>query len=497
MGIFKSLGDHFKNLQTQLFGQWKVKADPSIGVVQSMQKDDGLEKTLIYNFFNISQTKEGIIESIDNIKNFYFSQLIIDRLMDDALNPTSQENSIFSVKVLTQEKEIDEGATKILEDFIEEFEIEKLLKDVVVDLLFYGEYFLRLDVKSISLYPQENGVINIHDDVDITKIIPVFKDSDIGYYLKFEDNKILSVSPNKYVYFSLNSQRLKVKVEGVDEKNAIFKMGRSILYPVYGLIDELQFFENLLPMKFVNDALKTKLVSVSVPATTKPTDAQNIAKAFEKMINNTLNVGHHTSGSNSEEILKNLQSKVGNVKVIPNWGDKGELASQDFSADDNYDSMFEKINDIRKMILTTIGIPSNIIDEDNIKTDVIKQNIRYTKKLKSIQSSLIEGLQRLFIIHLNNKGLTYFIKENIKISFLNVLNIDDLEKLEYIDLMVSMLDNFNSYIANFEDNENVEIDWDNYVNLINENFANIVGFDILSVKEKSNSNSDEGNNDEV
>ena len=490
MGIFKSLGDYFKGLQTQLFGRWKVYTDTAIAAAQSEQKEDGLNKTLIYNFFNISNTKEGIIKSIDNIKDFYFSQLIIDRLLDDALNPTSQENHLFSVKVLNNEEMIDDAATKILEDFIEEFGIEKLVKDVASELLFYGEYFLRLDVKSISLSPEENGVINIHDDVDMTKIIPVFRDSDIAYYLKLEDNKIKSVSPNKFVYFSLNTQRLKIKVEGIDDKNAIFKMGRSVLYPVYGLLDELQFFENLLPMKFVNNALRTKLVSVSVPASTKPTDAQKIAKAFEKLINNTLKIDKK-EGSNSEEILKSLQSKVGNVKVIPNWGDKGELAAQDFTSDNDFDAIFEKVTDIRKMILTTIGIPSSIIDEENLKTDIIKQNVRYTKKLKSIQASLIEGLQRLFIIHLNNKGMTQFIKENIKITFLNVLNIDDLEKLEYIDLMVSMLDNFNSYIGNFEDNENIEIDWENYVKLINDNFSNIVGYDILKFKNSEGNKSDE------
>ena len=179
------------------------------------------------------------------------------------------------------------------------------------------------------------------------------------------------------------------------------------------------------------------------------------------------------------------------MKVIPNWGDKGELQAEDFNSDTDYGEMHEKIVDIRKMTLSTIGIPSSIIDEEGIKADVIKDHIRYTKKLKSVQFALKEGLQRLIIVHLINSGFANYIKENVEIVFLNILNTDDLEKLEYLDLTVSMVDNFKSFISDFEDHEQIEINMEEYVNFLNRQFETVAGYNILTLKETEGDGEDE------
>ena len=484
--IFKSLSDNFKSLVNQLFGRWTVAQNDPTTVAYITNEVDSSKKQLALNFFTISQTKDGIIKDIDRIKDFYFSQFIVERIIDDALNPTS-DGQLFSVKVIINDEE-DESLTKLLEDFIDEFNIEKVLKDIAYDLLYYGEYYLRLSVKSIYTSPEENGVINIHDDVDIAKIVPIFRDSNVSGFLKLEkneDNKLhlVTKSPSEYVYFSLPGNRIRVKMQTQDDKVTYIRMGKSVLYPVYGLLQELMFFENIVPIKFIQNAMRTKLVSVSVPANTKPQEAQKIAKTFEKLINNTLTL--KTPNNPTEEIIRKLQEKAGEVKVIPNWGDKGQLEAQDFTSEDDFDQLFEKIQDIRKLILSTIGIPTSIIEDENIKADIIRQNVRYSKKLKSIQDALAEGLKTLFIIHLHNKGFTNILKENIQISFLNILNLDDLEKLEYVDLMVSMLQNFNDYLMQLNE-EKVDIDYENYVDFINTTFHHILGYNIISVKEQSN-----------
>jgi len=261
-------------------------------------------------------------------------------------------------------------------------------------------------------------------------------------------------------------------------------MGKSLLYPVYGLIKELKFLEALVPIGFVNDALSTKLVSVNVPSTTKPAEAQKIAQTFEKMINKSLTIKQGEE-RNEEAIIKQVSSKVGEVKVIPSFGDKGDLQAEDFNSESNYDEINNKITDLRKMILTTVGIPPSIMDEEGMKTDVIKDHIRYTKKLKSIQFAIKEGLQRLIIVHLINNGFTNYLKEDIRVTFLNVLNTDDLEKLEYIDLTVSMIDNFKSFVEDFDDNEHVDVNYKEYVSFINKQFENVAGFSLFTYKEKT------------
>jgi hypothetical protein len=492
-GIFKNLSDNFSTITNKMFG-WQMGLDPAVAAQQAFAQqriEPSVNNVLLTKFLEISDTKRGIIEDIDSIKNFYFSQLIVDRILDDSLNPTGNEHQLFEVRVKNSLGEIDETASKLANDFMDEFNIQKMIVDVASDLLYYGEYFLRLDVNGQGQEDSsKQGIITIHDDVDMTSVIPVFRDSDVSYFLKLGEKKIETVQPTELIYFSLPSSRIRVKVDGLNDKVLYLRMGKSVLYPIYGLLKELKFLENLVPLGFINDAMATKLVSVSVPATTKPSEAQKIAQTFEKMINKTLRVG--TSQKSDEEILKTVGARVGEVKVIPNFGDKGELQSEDFNSENNYDEMHEKIIDIRKMALTTIGVPASIIDEEGIKADIIKDHIRYTKKLKSIQFALKEGLQRLLIVHLTNIGFRNYLKEDIDVVFLNILNTDDLEKLEFLDLTVSMVDNFKSFISDFEDHDEIAINMDEYVKFLNKQFSTMAGFDILQLKETEGADDEDG-----
>ncbi len=491
MDMFSGMGDRFSGLVNKMFN-WTIHTDPALMAMQQMAinpADATINSHLLMKFLDISETKQGIIKDIDSIKNFYFSQMIVDRILDDALNPTGNNHILFEARVKDSSGEIDETASKLVNDFITEFNLQKLVIDIASDLLYYGEYFIRLDVNGFSDDVARKGIINIHDDVDMAYALPVFRDSDVSYILALGKKKIETIQPTNLIYFSMPSSRIRIKVDGLSDKVLYLRMGKSVLYPIYGLIKELKFLEHLFPLGFINDALATKLVSVSVPATTKPAEAQKISQTFEKMINKTLKI--NMSGQTDEEILRTIGSKVGEVKVIPNWGDKGELQAEDFNSENNYDEMAEKITDIRKMALSTIGIPSSIIDEEGIKSDVIKDHIRYTKKLKSIQFALKEGLQRMIIVHLTNSGFTNYTKEDIDIVFLNILNTDDLEKLEFIDLTVSMVDNFKSFISDYEDHDLVKVNMPEYVKFLNSQFDNIMGFNIFEMKETEEDNEEE------
>ena len=482
MALFSDLSTNFSTLTNKLFG-WTIASDPAMMGAQLMAGDPSdmtVNQHLITKFLEISETKTGIIEDIDTIKNFYFSQMIVDRILDDALNPTGNDNKLFEIRIKNTQNEIDESATKMINDFATEYNLQKLIVDIANDLLYYGEYFIRLDVNGFGDDTAKKGIINIHDDVDMALTLPVFRDSDVSYLLTLGEKKIETTQPTNVIYFSMPSSRIRVKVDGLNDKVLYLRMGKSVLYPIYGLIKELKFLEALVPLGFINDALTTKLVSVSVPASTKPAEAQKIAQTFERMINKTLKF--KTDGQTDEEIIKTVGSRVGEVKVIPNWGDKGELQSEDFNSDTDYAEMHEKIVDIRKMALSTIGIPSSIIDEEGMKADVIKDHIRYTKKLKSIQFALKEGLQRLLIVHLTNSGFTNYTKEDIEVVFLNILNTDDLEKLEYLDLTVSMVDNFKSFVEDFEDHDRIDINMEEYINFLNKQFDVVAGFNIFELK---------------
>jgi hypothetical protein len=477
--MFDGFGLGFKTAFNRFFN-WTVSPDPA--VVTKNNSDSNVNKNLILKFFDINHNKKEIIRELDKIKDFYFTQLIIDRCIEDALNPTNEQTDLFKVKVKNSVGEIDEAATKLIEDFVSEFNVQRLIVDIAGDLLTYGEHYLRLDINTYIEETSKKGIINIHDDVDFTNIIPVFRDSDIGYYITIKNKSIETIQPSNYVYFSLPSNRIKVQLDSLDDKILYFRMGKPLIYPAFGLLKELKLLESMLPIGFINTALKTPIVSVGVPSTTKPTDAIEITKTYERMLNKSLKID--INGQTSEQIIKTLSEKMGQVKVIPDFGDKGNIELKELGTKSDFEDMSDKILDLRKMILTTIGLPSSIIDEESIKTDIIKDHIRYGKKLKSIQDALREGLKRMFIIHLVNNGFDNFIKEDIEIKFLNVLNTDDIEKLEYIDLMVSMLNNFKSFMDDFDELEDVEVNKKEYYKFLNHQFNSILGFNFLKYKDK-------------
>ena len=483
---------NFSGIVKKIFN-WTAYPDPATFAV--LEQNSEINKNLIIKFFNINENKQSIISEINELKDFYFTQMMVDRFIDDALNPAGSDQHIFKVSIKNQDGKEDKVTTKFIQDFIDEFNIERFLVDIAGDLLIYGEYFLRLDINADQDKNIKKGIINIHDDVDPTNIIPVFRDSDISYFIINKKGKLINEQPSKYVYFSLPSNRIKVTINTEDNKAIYFRMGKSIIYPALGLLKELKLLESIVPIKFINNALKTSLISVSVPSTTRPQDAIEITKTYEKMINNSLKIDVNNK-NNSNQILKKLSEKVGQVKVIPNFGDKGTLEKQELTQTSDYNDVAQKILDLRKIILTTVGIPSSIIDDNNpsLKSDAIKEHIRYSRKLKSIQNSLKEGLKRLILIHLINNGFMNFIKDDIDIQFLNVLNTDDLEKLEYVDLMVSMMDNMKSFIEDINNDAFAKINYDEYIKFINNSLENIIGFNLLSPKPKS-SNSDSDNPD--
>ena len=498
MGLFDGLYTSFKSLtqdvfKTSLFGgsqEYDTQAllQQQLQNIKNDKNIDSTTKEVILNFFEIGKTKEDLINQLDDIKDFYFSQLILDRVVEDALSPQVGE-SLFSIKVKNSLGEKDESATEYLEEFVKNVNLKKILVDIAFDLLLYGEYALRLDVMNYSEGNFHKGIINIHDDVDLKNILPVWNDGGINYFLTIKDKKLQNVQPSQFVYFVLPGNRIKIKIDGEDDKVLHLRMGRSLIYPVFGLLKELRFLEEIIPQQFINNLTKTKLIGVSMPSKTRPTEAIEISKVYQELINSTLT--NSNIKDDERKILDELKRKVGEVKVIPNFGDKGQLEEIEFNSENQFEDIFEKIDDIRKNILITIGIPPSIIDEEGSKGDLIKDHIRYTKKLKSLQNSLKEGLKQLFLIHLQNSGFSTFTNDDLEINFLNILNTDDLEKLEFLDLQISMMDNFKSFIEDMADNEKVEVNWQDYIKFMNDSFENITGFNIFTYKEESDEKEDD------
>jgi hypothetical protein len=480
-GVYKKFNGLVANAFNNAFGFKPTVDNTQLQGLKTNPDVDETTKNLAMNFFNVGETKEQFIKEIDDIKDFYFTQMIIDRIIEDGLNPSAGKE-LFKIKVKDTNGERDDTASEFLEEFANKMNLEKIVADIAHDILLYGEYALRLDVVSYQSGEKLKGVINIHDDVDIANVLPVYGDSEIKYFLSVKDKKLQTLQPTEFVYFCLPGNRIKMKLDTLDDKIMHLRMGRSVIYPVLGLLKELKFLEEVVPEHFISKIQKTKLLGVAVPPKTKPSDAIEITKVFQRLVDNTLKRKQMNS---SDALLNDIKGKTGDVKIIPMFGDKGSLESIDLGNDDAFDDLAEKILDIRKNIFLTIGLPTSILDEDGSKGEIIKDHIRYTKKLKAIQTAVQEGLKQLFYIHLVNNGFSNYLKEDIEITFLNILNTDDLERLEYIDLMISMLDNFKSFVEDVDGGDYASVNKKELVKFYNVNFESLTGFSLFELNEEN------------
>lgn len=472
---------------------WKnTHVDPAVGMNYEKDKEKRKINLAILNTHN---NLKNFYKEIDVLKEFYLSQMMINRIIDDSLNPTADNDELFKITIKNDDGSENELATKEARILKRNLNIEKMLVDIAPDILAYGTHYLRLDVNTLDSDKVLKGIINIHDDVDPSTIIPVWRDSQIIYYNVIKDGKIEKASPYEYAFFGFSSERIKVKVDLNDDNEIYFRVGMGLLKPVLYLLRTLYLLEGLVYVNLIKKSSKQPILSVSVPENMSPDKAIETARAYQKMINeslNRVNIDFENIKQTLDEILENTSQ----VKVIPDWGSKGQVQKQDYEINNYLDDIFTKIEDLRNVILQTNGFPPSLFDNDsNQRLDLIQNNVRYTRKLKSFQQALKNGLIQLFLIHLKNQGFNVNAK-NIEIEFSNVINVADLEKIEYLSMVIDTMSSIKDFVDSIEENSDqlgIEVNKKSLIQFYNKAFRKLfTDEDIFKFQETpDNKDSDE------
>ena len=462
-----------------LFNWTTVEDNGGLPNIDFKQREDSI--VAIRNATIETQTElKAIIQQVDEVKDFYMSQMIIQRIFDDALNPSADTNSLFTLSVVDSEGIINDRITKEANIFKKEFNIEKLITDISPDIIAYGFYYIRLDVNSST--QDSRGIINIHDDVSPERIVPIFRDNEIAYFNVISSSgEIVQEPAHKYVFFNYGQKRKKVKTTLNDTDAIYFRIGQGVLAPVISQLKNLYLLEGMMYVNIIKKALKQPILTVSVPDKTKPEEAINIAKTYEKLVNKNMN-GVEIDFNNVKKTLDDVLESSGKLKVIPGWGDKGSIEKTDFEDFESLSDIKEKIDDLRTTILKTEGINEDILANGMTRIEHIQQSVRYAKKVKTFQNSLKHSIKQLFLVHLQNNGYNIH-KENINVEFNGVIDLNDLEKIEYLNMSLELLDGVNSFIVDVRDSTdetNIKVDNELLTKFYNKTFSKILGKDIFS-----------------
>ena len=393
-------------------------------------------------YTKVERFRKDVIIEVEKLRDFYLTDVMINQFTDDVLAPDIVSNEILTI--YSEEDSIN----KELEKLQEQIDFDELAISICPDMLLYGEY--TLGVKAV----QGEGVVDITDTVQQDKVIPLDKNGQIEGYLVQKSGKLEVKLPSEFVKFSLSSKKIRVDLfnEFSDLKdNKAFKnipryirIGKSLLYPIRSKIKELELLEQLVPATKLSKLASGTVVGVSVPSGYSIDQANEVAKKVEGILNKKIGV----DTEKGQITLENIMSSAGRLKVVPIFGDKGQLQKFDYKQDEP-DELLASVEDIRKVICNSIGIPYELIfqNETVSKGEILRRYARYVRKLKAIQRSIADGLRQIVYIHLSNKGFSYT-SNDIKIDFKNKLvEIDNLNKLEFLDTTISMLKNARDFVG--------------------------------------------------
>lgn len=435
-------------------------------------------------YSQISSYYKDVVKQVNKIRGFYLIDVILNQVTEDALAPDTTTGDVLTVKSKNPEiqKRIDR-----LQEIID---FDDLVCDITPDLLANGQYYLRPDVRAPQKdnkgsIVKQGGMDELLDTVEQSSVVAITKNGQITKYLvQGDNNKLELVGPAEYVKFTLGNQKLRVDLnaeyrDNFKENEDVFKdipryirLGKSFLYPVLAKIKELELLEAMVPAAKLSKLSSGTLVGVNLPAGTDLNKALDAAKRIEGMINKQIGIDSYKN----EITLETIMSSAGKMKVVPLLGDKGTLQKLDYQSDEP-DDLVRSVKDLREVICTSLGMPYELIfGNSETKGALLKKYARYLRRLKSVQRALADGVREIIYIDLANAGVPFKLDE-VEVEFSNkLIEIDNLDKLEFVDTTIGLLKNLDTFVKDLNSEESIlkgQVDVEAYKTFLSEQLKSI------------------------
>jgi len=457
-------------------------------------------------YTKVSTQRKEIFRKIDRIKRYYIVDLVLSQIGDDALSPEVGTHKVIEIGSL------DPIINKELKALQDRVDLNSLIKDVSSDLYAYGEYYLSTVIrpknkdkeKPLKIAPghspfmyqeavsksdisedlledmvinkkirfkhsvSEFGLLNVLDNVDQGQIVTLTYHGEVSLYLMVNGLGQLEVrEPADFIRFALPGHRIRIDLHKeleylIQNKNMIkntglaekipryLRVGKSLIWPIIDKLGELEILEALVPATKLNKITAGSIVGINVPTGMDIDKAITATKKIEQILNRKTGVDPATG----ELTVADIISAAGRVKAVPIFGDKGTLSPLNYNTDDP-EELLSAIQDIRRTICESIGVPYELIfkSEEQSKGQILKKYARYLRKLKGIQLALEEGVRQMIYIHLANAEIDFNEKDVYVKFFTPLVDVDNLDQLEFTDASVGILSNLLDFIQRIGETE--------------------------------------------
>jgi len=397
--------------------------------------------SIVGSLLSVNMEREAYYAKLEQLRSFYLTQLCIDVVSDDAFTEDVLKGTLIDVIVNKKDSINNLLYTNELNQLLKKFSLPSLIEDILEDLLLFGEYCLEMTVeKGIGITGlldsvPTNSIIALYDS-NVPKIF--YKKSGLGYEPK---------SVHCYAHFCIDARKVRVELPkdaanrmDLPLKSPIIRVGRSLFYGALEKIQELYMLEKAASANTFYGLTAGNIVSVGLPPTMSTDDMFKVTQRYESLLNDSKLTSFDVK--DSRQIL-NAITRALSIKVIPSFSDKGALEKVDvFSNNTIKEGLLPTINDYRNSVVQTIGIPPELVfGEGSItqgsRRSSLKQFIRYSKKVKSVQRAVKQGIIQICLNHLAAKyGDPELAAEDIYINMYADTNVDQIENLESVQLVI-------------------------------------------------------------
>lgn len=434
----------------------------------------------------VSEYRDTLYSAYQSIRENYLIRSILEVMTDDVLNASAPEDKIISFH--SKDKQFE----KALNEWKDEMDLDSLISDIIPDILLFGDYILKPTVTG-------NGIEALEEVYDLNNIIPLYSGNKLEKFIVnigIEEDpfrkkiEFKEVDDTEYIYFVRSGKRIKVRFsqqfirdvknhnKGITDKDFLkligqLRIGRSVIpYKLIPTIRSLETLSTILPvMRFMQLDRRT-LVGVQVPPAMNPTKVAEMMQDYERVINEATNSTYDSSSGTID--INSLISKLQKFRVVPIQGDKGQLSTQEIPMPEIKD--LTDADYLINTIFTGIGFPKEYL-MPGVESSNLKQFVRYLKMIASIQFTIQKGIKHAALIHLNAKGMNA-VSNDIEVRFETAISIENIDELEYVDILNSLLGNYTTQIQTLSEIEGVPnqaIDWDEVLRFLHSKLKNFRG----------------------
>jgi len=458
-------------------------------------------------YSKVTRERQAAIAEVERVREFYLAETILNQLTEDSLAPEVTTGEILNV--YSEKDDIN----KELQYLNEVLDFDDIIGNITPDMLAIGEYLMEVEIdgpgegqdcdeepkesvneeddgkekekdtepdddevktknqklkkgskdkKSTTKGKKNKGVTAVKDTVEQGTVLFVVKNNGEKGYLQIDQQGRVEFKEEcEYINFSLPGKKIRYDIKrelsGLTENEEIIKelprfirVGKSVLWHVLSKIRELELLEQLIPATKLAKLSSGTIVGVQVPTSYDIKEATAACRQIEGIINKKIGID---KGIDSIT-LENIMSAAGKIKCVPIFGDKGTLQKMDYKMDEP-DDLLSSIEDVRQVICMSIGIPYEILfaNDTGSKMEVLKRYARYLRRLKNIQRAITGGIRQVCSIHLANKGIGFTDKDVI-VEFRNkITEVDTLDRLEFMDAIVGMLDSIKRFVTEMHEED--------------------------------------------